>query len=289
MKKKILLLALFAFCIIIFPKETYAFSSENYKNKSLCGNYEVAGMHSDGVIDPVACLNTFEEAQAWMKKNGADDLVVFGKVAGKTKILDANLALVDLSVNPETLTYFYTDKEKTSSYTYMDTGSLYGGVDGALISASYSNAHGRFVIKVKIGNFTGWILDTTYEIVPLTWVKSSSSYTVTNENIKHNYVNKIQETYSGSRGSIIGPKPDMLSPGTYYSYDGKYFYKDRKNMLKDYKNGNYNNAVNKNNEYYNYYMYLSNHTRTSYSSQNIDEYIRNNMGYKMDAYGNKAE
>ena len=289
MKKKILLLALFAFCIIIFPKETYAFSSENYKNKSLCGNYEVAGMHSDGVIDPVACLNTFEEAQAWMKKNGADDLVVFGKVAGKTKILDANLALVDLSVNPETLTYFYTDKEKTSSYTYMDTGSLYGGVDGALISASYSNAHGRFVIKVKIGNFTGWILDTTYEIVPLTWVKSSSSYTVTNENIKHNYVNKIQETYSGSRGSIIGPKPDMLSPGTYYSYDGKCFYKDRKNMLKDYKNGNYNNAVNKNNEYYNYYMYLSNHTRTSYSSQNIDEYIRNNMGYKMDAYGNKAE
>lgn len=289
MKKKILLLALFAFCIIIFPKETYAFSSENYKNKSLCGNYEVAGMHSDGVIDPVACLNTFEEAQAWMKKNGADDLVVFGKVAGKTKILDANLALVDLSVNPETLTYFYTDKEKTSSYTYMDTGSLYGGVDGALISASYSNAHGRFVIKVKIGNFTGWILDTTYEIVPLTWVKSSSSYTVTNENIKHNYVNKIQETYSGSRGCIIGPKPDMLSPGTYYSYDGKYFYKDRKNMLKDYKNGNYNNAVNKNNEYYNYYMYLSNHTRTSYSSQNIDEYIRNNMGYKMDAYGNKAE
>ena len=289
MKKKILLLALFAFCIIIFPKETYAFSSENYKNKSLCGNYEVAGMHSDGVIDPVACLNTFEEAQAWMKKNGADDLVVFGKVAGKTKILDANLALVDLSVNPETLTYFYTDKEKTSSYTYMDTGSLYGGVDGALISASYYNAHGRFVIKVKIGNFTGWILDTTYEIVPLTWVKSSSSYTVTNENIKHNYVNKIQETYSGSRGSIIGPKPDMLSPGTYYSYDGKYFYKDRKNMLKDYKNGNYNNAVNKNNEYYNYYMYLSNHTRTSYSSQNIDEYIRNNMGYKMDAYGNKAE
>ena len=195
MKKKILLLALFAFCIIIFPKETYAFSSENYKNKSLCGNYEVAGMHSDGVIDPVACLNTFEEAQAWMKKNGADDLVVFGKVAGKTKILDANLALVDLSVNPETLTYFYTDKEKTSSYTYMDTGSLYGGVDGALISASYSNAHGRFVIKVKIGNFTGWILDTTYEIVPLTWVKSSSSYTVTNENIKHNYVNKIQETF----------------------------------------------------------------------------------------------
>ena len=288
MRKKMIFVLLLAFGILIFPKDTLAFSSDNYRYKSLCGNYEVAGMHTDGVIDPVACLNTFEDAQAWMKKNGADDLVVFGKVAGETKILDANLALVDLSVNPQTLTYFYTDKEKTSSYTYMDTGSLYGGVDGALMDASYSNAHGRFVIKVKIGNFTGWILDTTYEIVPLTWVKSSSSYTVTNEDIKHNYVNKIQETYNGSRGSIIGPKPEMLSPGTYYSYDGKYFYKDRKTMLKDYKNGNYNNAVNKNDEYYNYYMYLSNHTRTSYSSQNIDEYIRNNMGISMDAYGNAS-
>lgn len=289
MKKLWLLTSILIGCFLFYPKDTLAFSSSNYQYKSLCGNYEVAGMHSDGVIDPVACLNTFEEAQAWMKNNGADDLVVFGKVSGKTKILDANVALVDLSVNPETLTYFYTDKEKTSSYTYMDTGSLYGGVDGALIDASYSNAHGRFMIKVKIGNFTGWILDSTYEIVPITWVKSSSSYTVTNEDIKHNYVNKIQETYNGSRGSVIGPKPDMLSPGTYYSYDGKYFYKDRKTMIKDYKNGNYNNAVNKNNEYYNYYMYLSNHTRTSYSSQNIDEYIRNNMGISMDAYGNKAE
>ena len=289
MKKKLLLLSIFILGIILYPKDTYAFSSTNYENKSLCGNFEVAGMHTDGVIDPVGCFDTFEEARSFMKNNGADDLVVFGRVAGKTKILDANLALVDLSVNPETLTYFYTNSELTgSSYTYMDTGSLYGGVDGAYLDAAYSSSQNVFVAKVKIGNFTGWIRQSTYEIVPLTWVKSSSSYTVTNEDIKHNYVNKIQETYTGSRGSIIGPKPTMLSTGTYYSYDGKYFYKDRKTMLQDYKNGNYNNAVNKNNAYYNYYMYLSNHTRTSYSSQNIDEYIRNNMGYYRDAFGNAS-
>lgn len=288
MKKKLLLFSLFIMCIICLPKDTFAFSSENYKNKSLCGTYEVAGLHSDGVIDPVACFNSLEEAQVWMRNNGADDLVIFNKVGGETKILDANLALVDLSVNPQTLTYFYSTPDSTSAFTYMDTGSLYGGVDGAFIEGSYSQKKGIFVAKVKIGNFTGWIEVGTYEIVPLTWVKSSSSYTVTSEDIKHNYVNKIQETYSGSKGSIIGPKPDMLSTGTYYSYDGKYLYKDRKTMLKDYKNGNYNNAVNKNDEYYNYYMYLSNHTRTSYSSQNIDEYIRNNMGISQDVYGNAS-
>lgn len=288
MKKNLLFLSLIVIGILLYPKETYAFSSSNYQNKSLCGNYEVAGMHSDGVIDPVACFSTFEEATSFMKNNGADDLVVFGRVDGKTKILNANLALADLSVNPTALTYFYTSTNTNSSYTYMDTGSLYGGVDGAFIEAQYSSFKGKFMAKVKIGNFTGWIESQAYELVPLTWVKSSSSYTITTDSIKHNYVNKIQETYNGNRGSVIGPKPEMLPTGTYYSYDGKYFYQDRKKMLIDYKNGNYNNAVNKNNEYYNYYMYLSNHTRTSYSSQNIDEYIRNNMGFYRDAFGNAS-
>lgn len=289
MKRKLWFLSLVVLGILLYPKDTYAFSQANYEYKSLCGNFEVAGMHTDGVIDPVGCFNTFDEAKNFMRSNGADDLVVFGKVSGKTKILDANVALLDLSVNPTTLTYFYTNSNLTgSSYTYMDTGSLYGGVDGALLDSSYSSAKGVYTAKVKIGNFTGWISQEAYEVVPVTWVKSSSSYTVTNESIKHNYVNKIQETFTGSKGSIIGPKPDMLSPGTYYSYDGKYFYTDRTTMIKDYKNGNYNNAVNKDNEYYNYYMYLSNHTRTSYSSQNIDEYIRNNMGISQDVYGNAS-
>lgn len=289
MKRKLWFLSLVVLGILLYPKDTYAFSQANYEYKSLCGNFEVAGMHTDGVIAPVGCFNTFDEAKNFMKSNGADDLVVFGKVAGKTKILDANVALLDLSVNPTTLTYFYTNSNLTgSSYTYMDTGSLYGGVDGALLDSSYSSAKGVYTAKVKIGNFTGWISQEAYEVVPVTWVKSSSSYTVTDESIKHNYVNKIQETFTGSKGSVIGPKPDMLSPGTYYSYDGKYFYTDRTTMIKDYKNGNYNNAVNKDNEYYNYYMYLSNHTRTSYSSQNIDEYIRNNMGISQDVYGNAS-
>ena len=63
----------------------------------------------------------------------------------------------------------------------------------------------------------------------------------------------------------------MLEPGTYYSYDGHYFYKDLRTLIIDTQNNTYENAVNKDNEYYNYYMYLSNHTRTNYSSININE------------------
>ncbi len=287
MKKKLLLLSLIVLGIILYPKNTYAFSSEDYKNKSLCGTYEVAGMHADGVIDPVACFSVFEDAQAWMKNNGAEDLVIFHRLNGKTVILDANMALVDLSVHSGTLN-FYTTKETADAYTYMSNSSTYGGTDGAFIEAAYSNLRQIFMAKVKIANFTGWVAVDNYEIVPITWVKSSSSYTVTEDSIRHNYVTKVQESYNGNSGSTIGPKPDMLSTGTYYSYDGHFFYKDRKTMLKDYKNNTHNNAVNKDNEYYNYYMYLSNHTRTNYSSQNIDEYIRNNMGYYREVFGNAA-
>ena len=77
----------------------------------------------------------------------------------------------------------------------------------------------------------------------------------------------------------------MLSEGKYYSYDGHYFYKTLVALIKDYRANNRNNSVNKDNPYYNYYMYLSNHSRTSYSSANIDEYIRNNMGITQDSYG----
>ena len=285
MKKNIFIIAII-FTIFITCKSVYAFDINNYRYREICGNYEVAGFHSDGYIDKVACFGNFEEARSFMENNGANDLAIMTRVNGQVKIIDANVALLDLSVNPTTLTYFYENKELTGrQYTYMDTGSLYGGVDGALLEAGWSNNYGKWTAKVRIGNFTGWIPSEAYEVVPITWVHSSSSYTVTSESIKHNYVNKIQDYYSGSRGSYIGPKPEMLNEGKYYSYDGHYFYDDLEKMLKDYRKGNYNNSVNKNNAYYNYYMYLSNHTKTSYSSINIDEYIRNNMGYKKDVYG----
>ncbi len=288
MKKKFLFLFFITFCFFLLPEDAHAFSSQDYQDKALCGNFEVAGFHSDGLIVPVSCQNTFEEARNWMRQNGADDLAIMTKVNNKTAIVDANVALLDLVVSPD-MTNVYTTENLTYAFTYMYASAQMGGIDGALLDATYSNNKNMWVAKVKIADRVGWIEKINYEIVPITWVKSSSSYTVTNDYIRHNYVSKIQNDYTGSSGSTIGPKPDMLNTGTYYSYDGHYFYSDRTAMIKDYKNGNYQNAVNKNDAYYNYYMYLSNHTKTSYSSMNIDEYIRSSLGATGDTYGNASE
>ena len=48
-----------------------------------------------------------------------------------------------------------------------------------------------YLFPVKIANFAGWIGKNNYEIVPLSWVKSSSSYTVNDSSIKHNYIKNV--------------------------------------------------------------------------------------------------
>ena len=266
---------------------TYAFSASDYSNRGLCGNYELASFRSDGSIVKVGCYNDYASAKSAMQQNGAEDLAIMTKVGGQTKIIDANRALLDLTVNPTTLTYFYTDQELTRQHTYMDTGSLYSGVDGVHVDSAYSNSKGKWVAKVQIASLTAWIPSEAYEIVPITWVKSSSSYTVSNESIRHNFVSKIQNTYSGSSGNTIGPKPTMLNVGRYYSYDGHYFYQSLSKLIKDVKNNTHSNAANAT-PYYNYYMYLSNHTKTTYSSININDYLRNVLGFTGDVYGNAA-
>jgi len=283
-KSKLFFTIIISMFLCLGIKDVYAFSSSNYQNRSLCGNYEVAGFHTDGVIDKVACFSDYASAKNFMKSNGASDLAIMTKVNGKTKIIDANAALVDLTVSPSDLTYYYRSPGG-ASYTYMNNKGSYGGVDGVLLETS--NYNGNWWIKVEINDCKAWISQNDYELVPTTWVKQPSTYNITSDSIRHNYSSKLQ---SGSiiGGSTIGPKPTMLSTGTYYSYDGHYFYNSITTLAKDYKNNNHNNAVNKNNPYYNYYQYLSTHTKTNYSSININEYIRNGMGIKQDAYGNAS-
>lgn len=285
MKKRRLFLILTIFTILFTCKNVYAFDKNNYKYRELCGNFEVAGFHSDGGIQSVSCFGTFNEAKQFMKNNGASDLAIMTKVNGLTKIVDANQALVDLTEGPTQLTYYYIkDSLNSRRYTYMFNHGKYRGGDAGLLDTSYSADSHIYMAKVEIADFTGWVAQDDYEIVPLTWVKSASSYTVTESSISHNLITRVQD--SPSYYSLeIGPKPTMLNKGFYYSYDGHYFYDDLTKLVIDYKNNTRANAVNSNDPYYNYYMYLSNHTRTTYSSITIDEYIRNVLGYKQNIYG----
>ena len=285
MNKKVFLIVISLMCLYL---NVNAASETNYVSRSLCGNFEVADANANGTLTKVNCYGDFNSAKNAVKSTSNTNRVVLARINNKTRIIYANYGIVDFSYNPSrTSDIFESSSLTTRQYTYLSTLDVSKATDGAFIDTEYSSAKGVYAAKVKFSGFTGWINSNEIEIVPLTWVTQTSYYTV-NSDITHVFVNRPQITPDGSSSRTIGPKPTMLSTGTYYSYDGHYFYTNRTNMLKDYKNGNYNNSVNKNNPYYNYYMYLSNHTKTNYSSTNIDEYIRNVLGYKEDAYGKSA-
>ena len=77
---------------------------------------------------------------------------------------------------PELALNSYSYSSIPRCYTYMDTGSLYGGVDGAHLDSAYSNAKRVWTAKVKIGNYTGWITQAAYEIVPITQTQEEQNY-----------------------------------------------------------------------------------------------------------------
>lgn len=294
MKRRLSFYLLF-FCYIYFLclLPAYAMKPVDFKDRVICGDlYEVAIALSDGSLEHVSCHADYYEAKTAMNNNSSDGAVVlaraYNQVYGevRTEIADSKYALLDLSVNTQkAYSLFFPDAgDYTSKDNYMDTGTLYSSVDGAFVEVNWPNR----VAHVKIAGYDGWVnfisswtnwLTNDYQIVPLPWVKSSNYYVVTKDAIHHYLTKDIYTEITNPYYIDLGPKPDMLEEGTYYSYDGKYFYRDRKSMLQDYKDGVNTRAVNSKSPYYNYYMFLPQHSKTTYSSTDIDNYIRNQLGY----------
>ncbi|MEG1647524.1 MAG: DUF5011 domain-containing protein [Bacilli bacterium] len=95
-------------------------------------------------------------------------------------------------------------------------------------------------------------------------------------NLIHFY-NYRSQNMENSSFINLGLAPKMLTKYKYYySFDGNYFYTDILKMLDDYKTDDYKNSINYLNPYFNYYMYLPNHTKTLYTKENFDQIIRDN-------------
>lgn len=236
-----------------------------------CTSYELASAEPDGSLNKVACYNTYEEAKQVMNSTANDNLVI----VGNRKIVDAKYALIDYDQLTATgYTSVYSDKNLSTEITYIR-----GGNSDDAVFLELDPGTGR--IKIKVSGTVGWIKKyeneatmsyPLYDIVPLSWVKSPSYYQVTSNDLIHHLPLNVYNT-KGEYQLVIGKKPSMLNEGTYYSYDGNYFYTDLKQMINDYKQNTYQNAVNKDNPFYNYYQYLSFRTKTNYNAANINQFI----------------
>ena len=271
----ILINILFFLCIL----NTNALTYNEIKSRNVCSNFELAEAKSDKSLASVKCFNTYDEAKNSMNSTNNDNLVILERSNNVTRIIDAKYALVYMDIGEE-LTYYYRNKDLTGYITYMNHSGNYGSTDGVFLELNYSN----HAIKVKINGVVGWTRDGNYKIIPLNFLGTTAYYQVNNNEILHFYSKNIETTYS-SYSRAIDKKPSMLNVGKYYSYDGNYFYSNLKTLITDYKNGNYNNSVNRDNPYYNYYMYLPHRARSNYTADDIDAYLKNNKRLIGTIYG----
>lgn len=280
MKKKIIILLSIYFIILPVKALTY----KEIEARSVCSNFELAIANASKNLDSISCFDTYLDAKTKFNETNNDDLVILERKNNITKIIDAKYALVYLGVRSVTEnTDYYSNSNLTNSIAFMNHHPNYGATDGAFLDFNYDN-HAALVYSNGV---KGWIKDNYYRIIPLNFLGTTSYYKIINNELYHYYGKDIQKNYS-SYGRVIDKKPDYLENKTYYSFDGTYFYNSFKELVTDLKNNNHDLSVNKNNPYYNYYMYLPHRGISNYSGDDIDSYLKNNKGLIGTIYGNKA-
>ena len=266
MKKKIMLLFILTFILVMptyFPKATVR--SGDITSRHECDNFELALARTDG-LDKVQCYNTYDEALNAMKSDNRDDLVI----VEDGMVINAKYAVVDYDNDKRNIIYVYNSSTSSSHNGHYILST--SPDDAVVLDYDYNTKR----IKIKVSGLTGWIdkkrgTANVYDVVPLVWADTPQYYQVTSDKLIHNFPGNV---YGAGGSSItIDSKPSMLNEGKYYSYDGHYFYTNMKTLINDYKNNTYQNSVNANSPYYNFYQYLSFRTKTVYSATNINDYL----------------
>ena len=110
-------------------------------------------------------------------------------------------------------------------------------------------------------------------------------------NIDGTLYHQINTNYSNKYYNLmlnLGPAPEYLKDGPYYSYDTHYFYDDYRLMIDDLKRGRHDNPVNEE-PYYNYFMYLPQRSLSAYSLEELNSFyldklkINSRIGHYIDS------
>lgn len=267
------------------PKEVQediqSIQNMKYLKLKTSSEYEIAISNDDGTYSYIQSednLNSAIEIAKNLKnaKNqgipvviNKEGIVIYATegIGRIVKIIDGN---IDTTNNYATNVY-KTSQLKSPEHTYIN----HGYIDDVPIIEDNGQA-----VKIEVSGYTGYIKkqedDGSLNIitVPMNQVNNLSHYTVNSNNeLVHAISSDITSTANYSY-QTLGPAPSFMNQNTkYYSYDGNYFYTDINQLISDAKLDNHNNAINSNNPYYNYYLYLPGRSKTSYTTDDINKYF----------------
>ncbi|MEG2573010.1 MAG: glucosaminidase domain-containing protein, partial [Erysipelotrichaceae bacterium] len=285
MKKCITIVSILClFFAAIYSQRNFIFGQEEQTNSEPNAVDLVSGQ-SDEFLQEQANSNTKIDADGKIvpadTTYDADGNIIKPRMKSRAR----DVGIPKPTVYEEDPTYGFVDfqvarKGNYVKYTNVATGES-GTIGGNATDAAYlGRVNGK--IRFKMAGVIGDIVDDNeVKIVADSPDVCISFYKVKNGMIYHHYLHgsynstkNFSNSYYGS--AIVGPQQSYMQSDTYYySYDGHYFYTDTTKMLDDYRNGNYQQAINANQPYYNYYQFLSHRSVSSYTADVFDKYITN--------------
>lgn len=184
---------------------------------------------------------------------------------------------------------FRTKSSATQNTSYVDayTGESgytngYYGADAAFLG--YENGKVKFMLAGVVGLVNGSDVQVLDGEAGDWYV---SFYRCEQGVLKHYIRTSVYSTGYSSAYTVGEIQPYMKNNVVYFSYDGHYFYTDYNKMLDDYRAETRKNSINPDDPYYNYYQFVSNRSKTTFTAQDINNYVKYYLGSKYTSSGTK--
>lgn len=211
-------------------------------------------------------FDTFSSANSKRRQLGRDENFFIEKDG---KVLVSSYAVLNLGNTSE--------NHQLVSSTNGSGGYVNGlySADAAFLGYFPTNK----VVQLAISNeiFTTPFSDKV-EVVPFYSMLNVSYYKNEKGILKHYISTNVRGSYTVGVNTTYAP--NYLKEGVkYYSYDGKYFYTSYVDMLNDYVYDRKTSAVNANNPFYNYYMYLPYRSKSNYGMKEVKDWYYNILEY----------
>ncbi len=133
-------------------------------------------------------------------------------------------------------------------------------------------------VKFMLSGVVGLVNASEVEVLDATEDWYVSFYRCEQGVLKHYIKNSMYGNSYSSAITVGEMQPYMKNNVYYYSYDGHYFYTDYIDMLDDYLNDTRANAINADKPYYNYYQFVSNRSKTGFTADDINNYVKYYLG-----------
>lgn len=241
--------------------------------------FQVASIIGDNT-NVLGEYDSYEEAEEVLESQKRKRSVGEPVIMANDSVVRANYGVVIL-------------RNKVINYKEVETGRsgyLHGG-SGA--DAVYISTINGSTVRIKIaGVIADVALSDVLKIETYASNTQTSYYDVYNGILYHNtmYWNGASIAMSAARVGVQGMYPDYLEDGgEYYSYDGHYFYSTYQSMIDDYREGSSARAINASKPYYNYYQYLSHHTTTNFSIEQINVFFNGGINNRESVLKNQAK